>query len=210
MRTEIAIVIIPEEAEAVIPLIRSITRPFVHLILYAAPFTKRMLHFNRLDYFCLPSVPVDWSPPSWLPFELGILAGKLYFEFSEYEILLNGLHINPENLSGHHSAKNRLARTEKFLTFLYEWLALRRQSQDISHTPMGYVCQGLQLRRNHPFFSTSKVRDQANGTNVDLFSSTNYNTRSEDEDYYDSEEDGEVEVVGADDDEDSDGVSDID
>ena len=152
----------------------------------------------------------DWSPPSWLPFELGILAGKLYFEFSEYEILLNGLHINPENLSGHHSAKNRLARTEKFLTFLYEWLALRRQSQDISHTPMGYVCQGLPLRRNHPFFSTSKVRDQANGTNVDLFSSTNYNTRSEDEDYYDSEEDGEVEVVGADDDEDSDGVSDID
>ncbi|KAL3452963.1 hypothetical protein BJX65DRAFT_302864 [Aspergillus insuetus] len=83
--TEIAVVIIPEEAEALIPVMRGRPSPDTHLIMYSAPWTKAMLHFNSLNYYALPSLPDVWRPPSWLPFEIGILGGRLYFEFSEYE-----------------------------------------------------------------------------------------------------------------------------
>ena len=39
------------------------------------------------------------------------------------------------------------------LAFLGEWLCLLRHGQDITQTPMGYVCQGWQLRSDHPFFT---------------------------------------------------------
>src|SRR3954471_2268109 len=42
--------------------------------------------------------------------------------------------------------------TTKPLTFLQEWLAVRRKGQDFVHTPMGQVCQGKPLLENHPFF----------------------------------------------------------
>jgi hypothetical protein len=90
--TEIAVVIIPEEAEALIPVMRGHHSPDTHLIMYPAPWTKAMLHFNRLDYYALPSLPDGWNPPSWLPFEIGILGGRLYFEFSEYEDILARLY----------------------------------------------------------------------------------------------------------------------
>ncbi|QMW44949.1 hypothetical protein G4B11_008369 [Aspergillus flavus] len=64
--------------------------------MYAAPFTKRMLQFDRLDYCALPSLPKGWSPPPWLPFELGILAVRLYFNFSDYEFLLEQLRLDSE------------------------------------------------------------------------------------------------------------------
>ncbi|KAJ0427087.1 hypothetical protein BJY00DRAFT_320561 [Aspergillus carlsbadensis] len=114
----------PEEAEALIPVMREHPSPDTHLIMYAAPWTKAMLHFNNLDYYALPSLPDGWRPPSWLPFEIGILGGRLYFEFSEYEGIL---------------------------------APIRRQGQDISDTPMGYVCQDWQLRSDHPFFTTRPV-----------------------------------------------------
>ena len=43
------------------------------------------------------------------------------------------------------------------LVFLGDWLSLRRQGQDITQTPMGYVCQGWQLRSDHPFFTQRLV-----------------------------------------------------
>jgi hypothetical protein len=43
--------------------------------------------------------------------------------------------------------------TRKPLTFLHEWLTVRRKGQDFAHTPMGYVCQGKPLTANHPFFA---------------------------------------------------------
>ncbi len=39
------------------------------------------------------------------------------------------------------------------MTFLQEWLALRRRGQDFAHTPMGYMCQGKALTAGHPFFA---------------------------------------------------------
>ncbi|GMF76268.1 unnamed protein product [Aspergillus oryzae] len=41
-------------------------------------------------------LPKGWSPPPWLPFELGILAVRLYFNFSDYEFLLEQLRLDSE------------------------------------------------------------------------------------------------------------------
>ncbi|KAL1886622.1 hypothetical protein Plec18167_000554 [Paecilomyces lecythidis] len=82
-RTEEALVIIPEEAEQFIRLFWDVQNTPVHLILYAAPVTKLMEPFNHLSYYSVPSLPEEWSAPQWLPVEVGILAGRLYFEFSE-------------------------------------------------------------------------------------------------------------------------------
>jgi hypothetical protein len=211
MKTQIALVVIPEEAEKLIPILRAITTPLVHLILYAAPVTKRMLHFNRLDYYALPSLPAEWKPPSWLPFELGILAGRLYFGYSEYSLLLDRLHVKlEENEPGDEIAeydgnngKKQLTtaqtpQSKNNLMFLQEWLSLRRQGQDISHTPMGYVCQSWKLRSDHPFFSTEEPAvEEASGavTNGHLFH-PEYDSasHSDHEEYYDYIDEGEDDV----------------
>ncbi|KAJ6027407.1 uncharacterized protein N7446_003999 [Penicillium canescens] len=138
-----------------IPILREHADPPTHLLLYAAPFTKRMLHFNRLDYYSLPRLPTEWNPPSWLPFELGVLAGRLYFAFAECQDLQRRIYAS----SGRPSEGDRLSTRNSIevtttLAFLQEWLNPRRPGQDISHTPMEYICQGLTPRDNHPFFST--------------------------------------------------------
>lgn len=153
-RSKTALVIIPEEAEALVPIIRNTSSSVVHLILYAAPVTKKMLRLNHLDYYAIPSFPEGWTPPAWLPFELGILSGRLYFEFSEYSTLLKRLDLNDITPTRHTQEY-----VKRHLSFLYEWLSVRRQGQDISHTPMGYICQGLQLRGDHPFFSDRTKTD---------------------------------------------------
>ncbi|KAI1616493.1 hypothetical protein EDD36DRAFT_415389 [Exophiala viscosa] len=59
----------------------------VHILTYAAPVTPRMLQFNNLDYYAVPTLPVDWSAPLWLRVQLGIFAGRLYFPFEELPYL---------------------------------------------------------------------------------------------------------------------------
>ena len=183
-----AIAIIPEEAELAIAILRDLVcsnkASPTCLLTYAAPITRRMLHFNYLDYYGHPSIPKGWRAPMWLTVELGIFAGRLYFEYEEYEELLDflGLHKAASVLSSEHTssiaapleldgvdehceepleepnANDRVpAAKEKpptiSLTFLQEWLAVRRKGQDFMHTPMGYVCQGKPLKENHPFFT---------------------------------------------------------
>lgn len=80
--SQTALVIIPEEAEIIIPLIRA-AKGSVYLLTYASPVTKKMLQFNNLDYYTLPPLPDGWRAPSWLKIEFGIFAGRLYFEFDE-------------------------------------------------------------------------------------------------------------------------------
>lgn len=194
-QTEKALVIIPEEAEELIPILRSMPCPSTHLILYAAPATKRMLHFNRLDYYALPSFPVHWVPPEWLQFELGILAGRLYFELPEYSLLLDRFNLTFEGESGHLSEAGSNARktsaeqqlAQRFLKFVQDWLALRRQGQDISHTPMGYVCQGWKLRTDHPFFSTKDEKGDTSEPSGPVLHSEYHTAQDEDEEYYDSD-----------------------
>ncbi|KAF1848960.1 uncharacterized protein K460DRAFT_404218 [Cucurbitaria berberidis CBS 394.84] len=149
-----ALIISPEEANELIPILRPSTSYNagvdigVHLVLYSTPVTRRMLHFNRLDYYAIPSLPTDFKAPVWLSVELGIFSGRLHFEWDEYHELLSylGLCQDPS------PDLQKQAFAPKPLTFLHEWIALRRKGQDFEHTPMGFVTTGKPLTANHPFF----------------------------------------------------------
>ena len=161
--SDTALVVIPEEAEILIPLLRTIEMPAVHLLVYAAPVTRKMQEFNRLDFYSIPTLPEGWKPPSWLPLELGILGGRLYFEFAEYHYIQRSLLLSTQRngicLDKHEDEDEEDSQTtaRNTLAFLGDWLSLRRQGQDVTQTPMGYVCQGWQLRSDHPFFTQRLV-----------------------------------------------------
>ncbi|KAK4153830.1 hypothetical protein C8A00DRAFT_43330 [Chaetomidium leptoderma] len=192
-----AIVLIPEEAEQVMRRMHAqSTHPKVHLMTYASPVTKRMMAFNNLTFFSMPPLPEDWVAPQWLKTELGLLAGRLYFEWPEYETLCKFLGVPDEkdqpgsvpldgedeeeedsilaseddgekedgDGDGDEAGKKTIIAPRKKgqtvttsfslrpLTFLQEWLAIRRHGQDFVHTPMGFLTQGKPLQASHPFF----------------------------------------------------------
>ncbi|EER23013.1 hypothetical protein CPC735_020410 [Coccidioides posadasii C735 delta SOWgp] len=185
--SEAAMVVIPEEAELLIPMFRESKTHCTHLATYAAPITRKMLHFNSLNYFAMPSLPSGWKPPKWLTIQLGILSGRVYFEFNEYEELCQYLGVTaaneglddsldipispaPSRFPNAHEvdimeASSRTAKKSSFtakpLVFLQEWLSLKRRGQEFTHTPMGYVCQGKPLHEDHPFFSRSQPDDSS-------------------------------------------------
>jgi hypothetical protein len=192
---EVGVVIIPEEAEIVISMLRhqqaSGHQTPTHLLTYAAPVTRKMLHFNDLDFFSIP--PLDWKAPPWLRVELGIYAGRLYFDWDEYTPLCDFLGLDeaticeeeerdgedqqeaegtsplaPHHSNHHHpsvAAENastkRTKLTTRPLTFLQEWLAIRRRGQDFVHTPMGFLTQGKPLHGSHPFFKPTQPQPSA-------------------------------------------------
>jgi hypothetical protein len=53
------LVIIPEEAEILLPIIANNEDAPTHLITYAAPVTRKMLHFGNLDFYAVPSLSQD-------------------------------------------------------------------------------------------------------------------------------------------------------
>lgn len=176
--SETALIIIPEEAEHLLKLVKESASPPTHVLTYAAPVTRKMLHFNDLQYYAVPTLPSDWEAPLWLRTELGIYAGRLYFEYPEYSSLLEYLSVREEagrigedevddvalqvdmveeeaetpTVESDIEQKAKAFSREP-LTFLQEWLAVRRKGQDFAHTPMGFICQGKQLLESHPFFS---------------------------------------------------------
>ncbi|KAK1509356.1 uncharacterized protein CCOS01_15450 [Colletotrichum costaricense] len=172
-KTEVALIVIPEEAEILLSILKD---PAFHcatnLITYAAPVTRKMLHFSDLNFFSVPSLPLGWKAPDWLKIELGIYGGRLYFEWAEYDQLCEFLGIDQslplleyldqegsdsdsaDTQSGekhkvHVSANGLTARP---LSFVQEWLAARRRGQDFMSTPMGFIAQGKTLQEDHPFF----------------------------------------------------------
>ncbi|KAL6353777.1 hypothetical protein LRP88_12769 [Fusarium phalaenopsidis] len=134
-RTDTAVLVIPEEAELHLPIIRQVENPLVRLIAYAAPVAKSMQVFNTLEYL---TIPADQDPlPAWVSIELGI-----------------------GEVSDSKDAVRRGLWIDHPLKFLLEWLTYRRQTADILHTPMGYVCQGRALQATHAFFnSTANLGD---------------------------------------------------
>ncbi|KLU86308.1 hypothetical protein MAPG_05323 [Magnaporthiopsis poae ATCC 64411] len=94
--TETAIVIIPEEAELLLPIVRAAASP-TWILTYAAPVARKMLYFNRLDYYAIPDLPNDWKAPAWLTAELGVFAGRLYFEWDEYPVLCQLIGLDPSS-----------------------------------------------------------------------------------------------------------------
>ncbi|KJZ71334.1 hypothetical protein HIM_09270 [Hirsutella minnesotensis 3608] len=142
---ETALVVIPEEAELLIPIIRTLENAPVHLMPYVAPTTKNMIRTSKLAGYVLPSLLSSHSLPLWLPIELGLLGARLYFDFEEYSMLLEHLRsvIKADGPSSGQSSSSTSAGD--IHVFLLEWLTIRRKGQDVLHTPMGYVCQGNQL-----------------------------------------------------------------
>ncbi|XPS95694.1 hypothetical protein M3J09_004979 [Ascochyta lentis] len=150
--SEKALLVSQEEANALIPILRSNSQSEgVHLIVYAAPVTRRMLHFNSLDYHATPSLPADFKAPTWLQVELGIFSGRLHLEWHEYAELLHYLGLKLD-LS---ADPNAIPFSKKPLTFLHEWIDIRRKGQDFEHTPMGFITTGKPLTENHAFFQSS-------------------------------------------------------
>ncbi|KAH6855507.1 hypothetical protein B0I37DRAFT_395568 [Chaetomium sp. MPI-CAGE-AT-0009] len=187
---EAAVVLIPEEAEQVIRMMYAKNTHYkVHLITYASPVTKRMMEFNNLAFFSMPPLPEGWEAPQWLKTELGLLAGRLYFQWHEHEALCKFLGVaavekapglppsdsedeedplTSEDDSNDKKDGDKAGETitppkkkkktiitsfsPRPLTFLQEWLAVRRHGQDFVHTPMGFLTQGKPLQASHPFF----------------------------------------------------------
>jgi len=170
------LVIIPEEAELVLPIFRDVgdgqaNRPAAaHLIAYAAPVAKTMLAFNKLAYYSVPALPVGHAVPDWFRVELGVLAGRLYADVDECESLARFLHRSFSKTTGddddddddggpeeeEDGAESQTARHEEEsdsfaespAVFLLEWLSTRRGGQDVLHTPVGHVCTGRALRED--------------------------------------------------------------
>lgn len=152
--------VIPEEAELLIPKLRLAGRTSpVHLIGYAAPVTKAMLNFNGFQYYSLPELPTNHKFPEWFRFELGVLSGRLYVDSAEWDRLSHYLRPPSKTVDGitegiaamrpNEDASAPFAKDTA--TFLLEWLTLRRKTQDVSQTPIGYICTGRPLGGNHSF-----------------------------------------------------------
>lgn len=162
---EVALVVSPEEANQLIPLLQRITPPACYMLVYAAPVTRRMLHFNSLQYYSIPTLPSMFKAPIWLKIQLGIFAGRLYFGWDEYDPMLDYLGVGEckENQTAGWGAfakqpltfckTTQLIEFDSLLTALvHDWLAVRRKGQDFEHTPMGAITTGKPLSSQHPFF----------------------------------------------------------
>jgi hypothetical protein len=100
--TEVALIVNPEEAEEILPIIRNVKPPVCHLLSYAAPVSRKMNQFNDLKYYSVPALPERWTTPTWLSLEIGLLAGRLYFPYHEYDALCKFFDFKP---IGSHLAK---------------------------------------------------------------------------------------------------------
>ena len=154
--TATALILTDNEANALIPLIRDISPPIVHLISYAAPVTKAMIIFDNLDLFSIPQLPKNWVAPEWLVVDLGIFAGRTYFDYDkQYPAVCEalGLPIPPPRTAdldrempfGDEGEWARQPFSPFPLLFMQEWLAVRRKGQDFSQTMMGEICRGRKL-----------------------------------------------------------------
>lgn len=228
--SETALIISPHEAETILPMLRSTSAPCVFLLTYTPPVTRKMLCFNDLNFYTIPSLSEAWKAPRWLVFDVGLFAGRLYFPWEEYLDLCDYLGLSSPKRSNkfdesesikegdvivekaealNNESSERSERpfkgrnfTSKPLNFLQEWLAVRRKGQDFTHTPMGYICQGKELSKNHPFFrqvtqSSDKgeglsIRDHENGDDAAaakglLRAKHAYEDLSDDEEYADGD-----------------------
>lgn len=154
----VGLLISREEANYLIPILRHAfvqNEPVCHLIIYAAPITRRMLQFNNMDYYAIPPLPTGFKAPTWLKVELGIFAGRLYFEWDEYEDIMSYLGIQTREDEDEQDLQTvpKEAFATKPLAFLHEWLSIRRKGQDFEHAPMGFITTGKPLSKDHPFFA---------------------------------------------------------
>lgn len=153
--------VIPEEAELLMHTLWTQEDAKVWLLSYSAPVTRFMAKFSTLQYLTIPAMRKEMKIPCWLRIEVGVLAGRLYFDWEEYRSLLAWLGLLKEPHSElTHGLKLGIRHPRKFLS---EWLTHCRQTHDITNTPMGYICQRQELKMSHSFFDVATVRDMESG-----------------------------------------------
>jgi len=150
------LIIIPEEAELIIPLLRSErdndSPSKVHLIVYSAPITKSMLHFGTYDFYTLPPLPSNHTLPASLTITIGLFTGRLYLKYDEVDGVKKFLGLTQSDGSRNQNTTGGFTNTPT--TFVTEWLALKRKQGDGGrYTPMGYVLQDRPLTTDHVFFN---------------------------------------------------------
>lgn len=172
-----AVIVIPEEAEAIISYMRAPGYSNTHLLYYAAPVTKKMLaHFNSMNFYSIPPLHDTWSAPVWLKIQVGIFSGRLYFEWDEYKEIHEFLGILAPHVdtslckqekaivqNGDFAAQKKQKLqpiAQNPLAFINEWISNRRKGKDIGYTPMGYIVQGNPLDPTHPFFRSSPISNK--------------------------------------------------
>ena len=153
--TGTALIVSDYEANALLPLLRESSQPIVYLLTYATPVTKSMIVFDNLDFFSVPKLPDNWRAPTWLVRDLGIFAGRTYFDYdNQYFAVCEALGLPvPESRSADLDREMPFSKgdatLEPFspspLLFMQEWIAVRRKGQDFSQTMMGEVCRGRRL-----------------------------------------------------------------
>lgn len=169
MTTHTALIISDFEADAIIPLIRDRRPPSAYLVTYAAPVTRAMLAFDTLRLYTIPSLPASWRAPTWLVRDLGIFAGRLYFDFDEQShAVYHALGLPPpastiENLSVELTEMDLWHElpfddpqpkaeegpfSKNPLLFMQEWLSIRRKGQDFSQSMIGELIRGRRLERS--------------------------------------------------------------
>jgi hypothetical protein len=105
-----------------------------------------MLSFDSLRYYSLPPLPADYTFPIWFRVELGILAGRLYGDPGELDLVARYLRPTSEVTEiGSGDAASLVGLADDPAAFMLEWLTLRRKAQDVLHTPMGQICMGRTL-----------------------------------------------------------------
>ncbi|KAF5716816.1 hypothetical protein FMUND_6112 [Fusarium mundagurra] len=167
---ETALVVIPEEAELLLPILRRIHAPMTFLLTYTSPITRSLLEVGYLAYYPVPTPKKELVIPSWLNIEIGLMAGRLYLPYDEYTQLRRCLEVDEraepavtmDNIqrSREHILPNFGVLNPRSLSkFLTEWIPHRSRSSDIMHTPMGHLIQNRELPKNHPFF-TSKLKSR--------------------------------------------------
>lgn len=106
----------------------------VTLVSYEPRVTRSMSSIDAATSHPLPQAKEAWSSLSWtLRQELHLFAGQLYFtKFEEYELLMETL------ASG----------TARYpLSFIKEWIGIRRKRQNYLRTHIGQVVSGRVLHR---------------------------------------------------------------
>ena len=164
--TDTALIISDFEADAVLPLIRGRTPASTYLITYAAPVTRAMLAFDTLRLYTVPRLPAQWRAPAWLVRDLGIFAGRLYFDFKDQSHAVYQALGLPPPASGDGDLSTELTEMDLWhelpfgdlqeetkdgpfcenpLLFMQEWLAIRRKGQDFSQSMVGQLIRGGRL-----------------------------------------------------------------
>ncbi|KAL9631107.1 MAG: hypothetical protein Q9204_004388, partial [Flavoplaca sp. TL-2023a] len=156
--TSTGLIVSDYEANILLPLIPDIIPPVTYLITYAAPITKAMIIFDDLNFFAIPRLPPNWHAPTWLVRDLGIFAGRTYFDYDkQHSAVCEALGLPvPDSITADldrempfpdRDVQDKPAEpfSPSPLLFMQEWLAVRRKGQDFSQTMMGEMCQGRRL-----------------------------------------------------------------